>query len=44
MYDNGRIMSTASDISALYGEHTDALTEVLAENTAGPARLDNFNN
>ena len=31
-------MSTGTDISALYSEFTDALTEVLAENTAGPAR------
>jgi hypothetical protein len=28
----------SSDISALYHEFADALTEVLAENTAGPAR------
>ena len=27
-----------NDISALYHEFADALTEVLAENTAGPAR------
>ena len=27
-----------TDISALYHEFTDALTEVLAENTVGPAR------
>jgi hypothetical protein len=26
------------DISLLYGEFTDALTEVLAENSVGPAR------
>jgi hypothetical protein len=31
-------MSTETDISALYHEFTDALTEVLAENTVGPAR------
>jgi len=31
-------MATAGDISALYQEFTDALTEVLAENSAGPAR------
>jgi hypothetical protein len=31
-------MSTGTDISALYREFTDALTEVLAENAVGPAR------
>jgi len=31
-------MSPASDISTLYREFTDALTEVLAENANGPAR------
>jgi hypothetical protein len=31
-------MSTATNISALYIEFTDALTEVLAENAVGPAR------
>lgn len=31
-------MSAGSNISALYGEFTDALTEVLAENAANPAR------
>lgn len=31
-------MSTETDISALYHEFIDALTEVLAENTVGPAR------
>ena len=31
-------MIGSPDISALYGEFTDALTEVLAENSAGPAR------
>ena len=31
-------MSGDTDISALYHEFTDALTEVLAENTVGPAR------
>ncbi|HEY5505849.1 MAG TPA: hypothetical protein VIK28_11880 [Sedimentisphaerales bacterium] len=31
-------MSGDIDISALYHEFTDALTEVLAENTVGPAR------
>ena len=31
-------MSSDSDISALYLEFTDALTEVLAENTTGSAR------
>ena len=31
-------MSTGTEISALYRELTDALTEVLAENAVGPAR------
>jgi hypothetical protein len=31
-------MSSETVISALYHEFADALTEVLAENTAGPAR------
>jgi hypothetical protein len=31
-------MSSETDISALYHEFTDALTEVLAENTSGLAR------
>ena len=31
-------MSTGTDISALYREFVDALTEVLAENAVGPAR------
>jgi hypothetical protein len=31
-------MSSGADISALYREFTDALTEVLAENAVGPAR------
>ncbi len=31
-------MDTGSDILKLYREFTDALTEVLAENAAGPAR------
>jgi predicted HD phosphohydrolase len=31
-------MSAGSDISALYREFTDALTEVLAENAGSPAR------
>jgi hypothetical protein len=31
-------MSPGADISALYHEFTDALTEVLAENAVGPAR------
>jgi hypothetical protein len=31
-------MAGDSDISALYREFTDALTEVLAENSVGPAR------
>ena len=31
-------MSSGTDISALYREFTDALTEVLAENALGPAR------
>jgi predicted HD phosphohydrolase len=31
-------VSTDTDISALYREFTDALTEVLAENAGSPAR------
>jgi hypothetical protein len=31
-------MSTTTDISILYREFTDGLTEVLAENGVGPAR------
>ena len=31
-------MSQGSDISVIYREFTDALTEVLAENAVGPAR------
>ena len=31
-------MSTSTDISELYREFTDALTEVLAENAVGPTR------
>jgi len=31
-------MSTGGDISTLYREFTEALTEVLAENAVGPAR------
>ena len=31
-------MSSGTDITALYGEFTAALTEVLAENAVGPAR------
>jgi hypothetical protein len=31
-------MTTAGDISVLYQEFTEALTEVLAENSVGPAR------
>lgn len=31
-------MATAADISALYQEFAEALTEVLAENSVGPAR------
>jgi hypothetical protein len=31
-------MTTTGDISALYQEFTEALTEVLAENSVGPAR------
>jgi hypothetical protein len=31
-------MSEGSDISILYREFADALTEVLAENAVGPAR------
>ena len=32
------VMSSSTDISILYREFTDALTEVLAENAVGPAR------
>jgi hypothetical protein len=31
-------MNTGTDISALYGEYSEALTEVLAENAVGLAR------
>jgi hypothetical protein len=31
-------MDGSTDISTLYREFTDALTEVLAENAVGPAR------
>jgi hypothetical protein len=31
-------MSSGTDISTLYREFTDALTDVLAENAVGPAR------
>ena len=31
-------MNSGTDISPLYHEFADALTEVLAENTVGPAR------
>jgi hypothetical protein len=31
-------MNSDSDVSALYRDFTDALTEVLAENAVGPAR------
>jgi len=31
-------VSTITDISVLYNEFTNALTEVLAENAVGPAR------
>ena len=31
-------MPSGADISALYQEFTEALTEVLAENSVGPAR------
>jgi hypothetical protein len=31
-------MSSSTDISTLYREFTDALTDVLAENAVGPAR------
>jgi hypothetical protein len=31
-------MDSGTDISVLYREFTDALTEVLAENAVGPAR------
>jgi hypothetical protein len=34
----GQMMSSGTDISALYNEFTAALTEVLAENAVGPAR------
>ena len=34
----GRTALAITDISALYREFTDALTEVLAENAVGPAR------
>jgi hypothetical protein len=34
----GKDMSTSTDISTLYREFTEALTEVLAENAVGPAR------
>jgi hypothetical protein len=33
-----QVMSTVLGISAIYGEFTVALTEVLAENAVGPAR------
>src|ERR1039458_7508385 len=33
-----KIMGSSTDISTLYREFTDALTEVLAENAVGPAR------
>ena len=32
------VMSSSTDISTLYREFTEALTEVLAENAVGPAR------
>ena len=32
-------MSTGTDISAIYREFTDALTEILAENAVGPVRV-----
>ena len=35
-------MSSASDISALYREFTEALAEILAENVVGPARRGRF--
>ena len=35
-------MSSGTDISTLYREFTDALTEVLAENAVGPARRGRF--
>lgn len=31
-------MSASADISTLYNDFTEALTEVLAENSVGPAR------
>jgi hypothetical protein len=33
-----QVMSSSNDISTLYREFTEALTEVLAENAVGPAR------
>jgi hypothetical protein len=36
--EGGEPMDTGADISGLYQEFTEALTEVLAENPAGPAR------
>ena len=38
MRSRRRFMSEGSDISVLYREFADALTEVLAENAIGPAR------
>lgn len=35
-------MSSSTDISTLYREFTDALTEILAENAVGPARRGRF--
>jgi len=36
--DNGPDMSTGTDISVLYREFTDSLTEVLAETAGTPVR------
>jgi hypothetical protein len=36
--ENNEDMTSGTEISALYQEFTDALTEVLAENSVGPAR------
>lgn len=38
MFRGRKAMSNGTDISALYREFTNALTEVLAENAVGPAR------
>jgi hypothetical protein len=36
--ENNEDMTSGTEILALYQEFTDALTEVLAENSVGPAR------